>query len=473
MSLEAQNTAEASRIMPEMGNIDWSPTDTPPPGLAVENLRRRGIDLLRIQVNGGKPSGFFGRLFGGGQTKGGNTTITIVDEQMRFDVPAAKKSSKPTATVVPFNELKNILIASSGLGKRNTLKITFRDSTLEVGSGLPDATLHWLRERLLLERAGLVWKPLHNVGRRTTRKTCNPDDDVYANWPAGPNRLVSFFMQEAPDKARHLIESIKAQNWPKADQHANWLKAASAAVGASYLSELCQRLEIDIQTGDYSRLDILAPHFTREFNKVIEILGRLTASQPKDFAAVVVEAPETPDVAVEQMLEGYRILLVEDSRVNQEMARDALEPAGCELAIVTSGQAAIELQGKERFDAILMDCQMPGMNGFEATKEIRAKEVLAMRARTPIIALTANALRDDRDVCIAAGMDDYVSKPYLPHEIIEALLKWLPEKVPADAQVDALREASSELHEAFAAEVDAVSSVPKECERPAPIAVNG
>jgi CheY-like chemotaxis protein len=449
MSLDSQNTAAVHRLTPEIGSFDWSPSDVAPPGLVVENLRRRGIDLLRIQIDASKPSSFFGKLFG--SAKSSQTTITIVDEQMRFDISGAK-SARPMAVVIPFNEIKNIQIGGSALGKRSALKILHRDTALEVGAGLPDSSLHWLRERLLLEKAGLVWKPLHNVGRRTTRRTCNPDDDVYANWPKGPNRLVSFFIQEAPEKARHLIESIKAQNWPKAEQHTNWLKAGSAAVGASYLSELCQRLEIDIQTGDHSRLDVLAPHFSREFNKVIEILSRVTAAQATESPVVPVEVPETQATGVEPILEGYRILLVEDSRVNQEMARDSLEPVGCHLTIVTNGQAAIEIYEKESFDAILMDCQMPGINGFDATKAIRAKEVLAMRPRTPIIALTANALRDDREVCIAAGMDDYVSKPYLPHEIIEALLKWLPERSSPDVKVETLKDASAKMREAVASE---------------------
>ncbi len=117
-----------------------------------------------------------------------------------------------------------------------------------------------------------------------------------------------------------------------------------------------------------------------------------------------------------------RVLVVEDDRVNQRVIELLLEKLGLEAVIVADGAAAVGIATHERWDAILMDCQMPGMDGFEATRQIRAR--LAGR-RLPIIALTANAMVGDREACVAAGMDDFVPKPVRQDELRTCLERWL------------------------------------------------
>jgi signal transduction histidine kinase/CheY-like chemotaxis protein len=117
-----------------------------------------------------------------------------------------------------------------------------------------------------------------------------------------------------------------------------------------------------------------------------------------------------------------RVLVVEDDRVNQRVVELLLERLGLEAVIVADGTAAVGIATHERWDAILMDCQMPGMDGFEATRQIRAR--LAGR-RLPIIALTANAMVGDREACTAAGMDDFVAKPVRQDELRACLERWL------------------------------------------------
>jgi signal transduction histidine kinase/DNA-binding response OmpR family regulator/HPt (histidine-containing phosphotransfer) domain-containing protein len=123
-----------------------------------------------------------------------------------------------------------------------------------------------------------------------------------------------------------------------------------------------------------------------------------------------------------------QILLAEDNPVNQEVAAAMLTALGCEVRVAGNGRAALDALEKERFDLVLMDCQMPEMDGFSATRALRAREALSERSlpRTPVIALTAHALPADRAQSLAAGMDDHVNKPFSRDELRAALLRWLP-----------------------------------------------
>ncbi|RKX47538.1 MAG: hypothetical protein DRP64_00745 [Verrucomicrobia bacterium] len=120
---------------------------------------------------------------------------------------------------------------------------------------------------------------------------------------------------------------------------------------------------------------------------------------------------------------GVKVLLVEDNRVNQKVAVAILRKAGCQVDTAENGQDAIQQIRKDSYDIVLMDCQMPVMDGFEATAQIRA-----MRggiAKTPIIAITAHAMKDDRQKCLDGGMDDYLSKPVGRKELIATINKYV------------------------------------------------
>jgi CheY-like chemotaxis protein len=139
-------------------------------------------------------------------------------------------------------------------------------------------------------------------------------------------------------------------------------------------------------------------------------------------------APPQRSVPVPQ---GVRVLLVEDNVVNQEVALAFLEGLGCRTTVAADGGEAVTRAAAGAFDLILMDCMMPGMDGFEATRAIREGEAAGGAPRVPIVALTASAMEGERERCLAAGMDDYLAKP-LGQERLEAMLaRWVRGVVPA------------------------------------------
>ncbi|HPT49075.1 MAG TPA: response regulator [Accumulibacter sp.] len=119
---------------------------------------------------------------------------------------------------------------------------------------------------------------------------------------------------------------------------------------------------------------------------------------------------------------GARVLLVEDNMINQEVAKALLERVGLRVDVAENGVEALEMVGRQAYALILMDMQMPEMDGLEATRRIRA---IPEMARVPVLAMTANAFEDDRERCFAAGMNDHVGKPVAPDLLYGTLLDWL------------------------------------------------
>jgi len=143
---------------------------------------------------------------------------------------------------------------------------------------------------------------------------------------------------------------------------------------------------------------------------------------------IAVDASVPPTAAVEPSLRGSRarVLLAEDHETNRMLAVEVLEMAGFVVDVVEDGEQAVAARFQADYDVVLMDCQMPTMDGLEATRLIRRREHGAGSTHVPIVALTANAIQGDRELCLDAGMDDYLSKPFTPRELLATLEKWLP-----------------------------------------------
>jgi two-component system, sensor histidine kinase len=160
--------------------------------------------------------------------------------------------------------------------------------------------------------------------------------------------------------------------------------------------------------------------FSARFDRALAPAAASTTVRPQQLAA----------------LAGH-VLLVEDNELNYEVARGMLEGLGLRVSVATNGQEAISAIAQKRFDLVLMDCQMPEIDGFEATRRIRAQALAKGASRVPIIALTANAVRGDRERCLSAGMDGYLAKPIRTTDLHAAIRPWLAaqEDTPAEEGV--------------------------------------
>ncbi len=164
--------------------------------------------------------------------------------------------------------------------------------------------------------------------------------------------------------------------------------------------------------------------------------SRFFFTLPLEITSEMETKPDSPRPARNKLIAAdnkspaaLHILVAEDNQTNQEVITGMLEHIGCTATLVANGQEAVDAVAEKSYDLVLMDCQMPVLDGYQATAEIRRRENKEGRGyHIPIIALTANALEGDREKCLAAGMDDYIRKPFRQDDIHEILTHWSHEQ---------------------------------------------
>jgi CheY-like chemotaxis protein len=240
--------------------------------------------------------------------------------------------------------------------------------------------------------------------------------------------LVRFSVRDTgigipPDQQSRLFESFTQGDG------SSTRKYGGTGLGLSISKQLVElmrgQLGVESRPGEGSRF-----WFTGQFGKAAAAVAPVTVAPvtpPKKSnpspSPTPSPAPKAPIPSAPEKLNGghrkLRVLLAEDNEINQRIALRLLEKLGVGADAVDNGRAAVEALSQRSYDLVLMDCQMPDMDGFEATAVIRNRE--RGKSRTPICALTANAMEGDREKCLAAGMDDYISKPVGLEKLREAV----------------------------------------------------
>jgi signal transduction histidine kinase/DNA-binding NarL/FixJ family response regulator len=171
--------------------------------------------------------------------------------------------------------------------------------------------------------------------------------------------------------------------------------------------------------------------FTARFEKQTIQISAFQTSEVSFRPVIGVKTSEvsTPHAA-NAVPQGAKILLAEDNAINQKVAQSILGKLGCKADVVANGLEAVRALELINYDLVLMDCQMPEMGGFEATAVIRDPESKVLNHKVPVIAMTANAMKGDREACLETGMDDYLSKPVKKEDLSMVLEKWLKPQAP-------------------------------------------
>ncbi len=294
------------------------------------------------------------------------------------------------------------------LARGIALELTFAPELPEVLHGDP------VRLRQIL--TNLVGNAIKFTERGSVRVSAVLDE-------GGETPLVRFAVADTgigltPDQTSRVFEAFT-----QADaSHAR--KYGGTGLGLAISRELVELMggEIGVtsQPGKGSTF-----WFTARFDQAVVPASAATAPRPGALAA----------------LAGH-VLLVEDNELNCEVARGMLDALGLQVSLAENGIDSVRAVARQRFDLVLMDCQMPDVDGYEATRRIRALETAAHAPRVPIIALTASAVQGDRERCLAAGMDGYLTKPFRTADLHATIRPWLA--IHSDASGTEARDAESQ-----------------------------
>jgi two-component system sensor histidine kinase/response regulator len=239
---------------------------------------------------------------------------------------------------------------------------------------------------------------------------------------ATPEQAIDLLAQAAARGAAYDIAIIDlGQPGMDAVELARTIRAGADIANVRLV--MLTRRQVDIKNARDAGIDACLAKPVRQ-TVLYECLVNVIGGQSQEAAA----APAVSE-PVNSAPAGIRgnILLVEDNLINQQVALGILQIQGYSVTVVNNGREALDAYAQGGFDLILMDCHMPEMDGFEATREIRERERSSIGTRVPIIALTANAMAQDRQECLNVGMDDHLSKPFSMQTLQDMLDRWMPQ----------------------------------------------
>jgi two-component system, sensor histidine kinase and response regulator len=193
---------------------------------------------------------------------------------------------------------------------------------------------------------------------------------------------------------------------------------------------MLSRRQVDMRNARDAVIDACLAKPVRQ-SVLYECLVNVMAGLPQE--AVAAPAVDEPENALPARMRG-NLLLVEDNLINQQVALGMLQSQGYSVTVASNGREALDAHAQDAFDLILMDCHMPEMDGFEATREIRRRELSSIGKRVPVIAVTANAMAQDREECLNAGMDDHLSKPFSMLTMQDMLDRWMPQAASTQSE---------------------------------------
>ena len=255
---------------------------------------------------------------------------------------------------------------------------------------------------------------------------------------AGMSKALGLQVDTAPggEEALHLVEQADANDVPYQLLLLDWkmpgMDGVACAQALGGRVALRHPAPIVMMATAFGRDEVRKRVVERQLEVAALLTKPVTPSTLFDACtAALGRAPLAPTRSARRdraqldhrtALAGARILLVEDNAINQELAVDLLGRAGIVVSVAGNGQEALDVLARERFDAVLMDCQMPVMDGYTATRALRQRPALQA---LPVIAMTANAMVGDREAVLVAGMNDHIAKPIVVDEMFATLARWV------------------------------------------------
>ena len=452
---------------------NWDPYELPPQGVRIENLRRRGIDVMRfylevpsrtnqllycipfvlglaivawsVYVLWLKLAGVIGafllvyflKMDRSSLTR--RWTISLAPDYLGIIAETGKPSTSYSKRV-DFEDIKGVEVRKERGKSTTQLIVNTHKEKIVVGHGLSKDLTKWLKNYLVLELAGLSWRPIFGVNRSQSKsRAANKHNPLLLDQDLAI-RLIDIFVAQAPEFIRKLGDAVAARDGDGIRKTAHWLKAASANVGAKHMSDQCQLMQLYAMDEEYARIDILFEDIKAKSEDVLSWLADIrqtaaTTIAEADLCHVHPASRTTPHAGKSKAEDAVapdrdeiidaKILVVDDSEVSRLIAEDCLGQVVKHIAFAKDGGQALNEMASGDYDLVLSDCEMAGIDGYEFARRMRDYERRTQQIPTPIIALTAHALKRDRARCIAAGMDDYLSKPFSYDELEGKVRKWL------------------------------------------------